>query len=153
MSEVAEADIRAALETVTAEGDSASLMAADRVQGLVVRDGNIGFSVEVDGIPPEAVTPLQQAAEAAVRAVPGVVSVTCVLTAHRGGAAPKPQPAANQGPHNSASTETPAVFGRIKQVIAVASGKGGVGKSTVAVNLAAALAASGRTVGLLDADI
>jgi ATP-binding protein involved in chromosome partitioning len=70
------------------------------------------------------------------------------LTAHR------PQQAVpNKAPHNSASTEVPEVFKRIKTVIAVASGKGGVGKSTVAVNLAAALAKAGNVTGLLDADI
>ena len=150
MSDISETQIRDALDGVTAPGDAQSLIAADRIQGLVIRDGNIGFSVEVDGLSGEAVNAVKETAEAAVRAVPGVLSVTCVLTAHKAQSAPKPK---NQGPHNSASTEIPDVFNRIKSVIAVASGKGGVGKSTVSVNLAIALAKQGKKVGLLDADI
>lgn len=151
MPDVVEADLRAALQSITAAGETQSVLAADRVQGLVIRDGHVGFSLEVDGLDPEAVTPLKDAAEAAIRNVAGVVSVTCVLTAHRsGGQAARP---AEPGLHGSARTDTPEVFGRIKKVIAVASGKGGVGKSTVAVNLAVALAAAGHTAGLLDADI
>ena len=145
MSAPVEADILDALDAITASGDAQSLVSADRVQGLVVRDGNIGFSLEVDGLPPDTLDGLQQQAESAVKKLSGVVSVTSVLTAHR-------SPPEN-APHNSASTEVPAVFKYIKTVIAVASGKGGVGKSTVAVNLAAALARAGNQTGLLDADI
>lgn len=147
-SKLHEQDIRDALDSVTAPGETQSLLAADRIQGLVLRNGNIGFSIEVDGLAPNGLDALKQQAEAAVLNLPGVVSVTCVLTAHRNAEKAPPK-----GPHNSASTEVPDVFNRIKAVIAVASGKGGVGKSTVAVNLAAALAATGKTTGLLDADI
>lgn len=150
MSQVTDEHIRAALDAVIAPGEQSSLIASDRIQGLVNRDGNIGFSIEVDGLTPDAVTAVKETAEAAVRAIAGVLSVTCVLTAHK--QAPKEKPK-NNGPHNSASTEVPAVFARIKSVIAVASGKGGVGKSTVSVNLAIALAKQGKKVGLLDADI
>ena len=149
MSALAEVDILSALDTLTASGEAQSLVAADRVQGLVIRDGNIGFSLEVDGLPPETRDDLKQQAEAAVQKLSGVVLVTCVLTAHR----PAGASGTAKAPHNSASTEVPAVFKRIKTVIAVASGKGGVGKSTVAVNLAAALAKAGTITGLLDADI
>lgn len=150
MSTVSEQQIRDALNAVIAPGEEQSLVAADRIQGLVMRDGNVGFSIEVDGLAGEAVNAVKETAEAAVRAVPGVLSVTCVLTAHKPQSAEKPK---NNGPHNSASTEVPKVFDRIKSVIAVASGKGGVGKSTVSVNLAVALAKQGKRVGLLDADI
>ena len=150
MSKITEQDIRKALDGIIAPGEEQSLIAADRIQGLVIRDGNIGFSIEVDGLAGEAVNAVKETAEAAVRAVPGVLSVTCVLTAHKAQRAEKPT---NNGPHNSASTEVPKVFDRIKAVIAVASGKGGVGKSTVSVNLAVALAKQGKRVGLLDADI
>lgn len=150
MSKITEQDIRKALDGIIAPGEEQSLIAADRIQGLVIRDGNIGFSIEVDGLAGEAVNAVKETAEAAVRAVPGVLSVTCVLTAHKAQRAEKPT---NNSPHNSASTEVPKVFDRIKAVIAVASGKGGVGKSTVSVNLAVALAKQGERVGLLDADI
>lgn len=147
-AQLAEIDILSALDAVTAAGEAQSLVAADRIQGLVVRDGNIGFSIEVDGLAPDGLEAVKQQAEAAVQKLDGVLSVTCVLTAHR-----PQEAAAAKAPHNSASTEVPTVFKRIKTVIAVASGKGGVGKSTVAVNLAAALAKAGNATGLLDADI
>ncbi|HAT08524.1 MAG TPA: hypothetical protein DCS39_04640 [Rhodobiaceae bacterium] len=145
MSELVEKDILAALDAITASGDTQSLIAADRVQGLVLRDGNIGFSIEVDGLAPETLNGLKAQAEKAVKNLSNVVSVTCILTAHRR-TQEKPL-------HNSTNTEIPTVFKRIKTVIAVASGKGGVGKSTVAINLATALAKAGNTTGLLDADI
>lgn len=155
MSAADKAEILAALDAIIADGETQSLVSADRVQGVVARDGNIGFSIEVDGLPPEAMDDLKKRAEAAVQNLPGIVSVTCVLTSHRPAqdAPPKNKRPKNNGPHNSASTEVPEVFKRIKTVIAVASGKGGVGKSTIAVNLAAALAKAGNATGLLDADI
>lgn len=153
MSSITEEQIRGALDGVIAPGEEQSLIGADRVQGLVIRDGNIGFSIEVDGLAGEAVNAVKETAEAAVRALPGVLSVTCVLTAHKASKAAVAEKPKNNGPHNSASTEVPKVFERIKSVIAVASGKGGVGKSTVSVNLAVALAKQGKKVGLLDADI
>ena len=149
MSTAERDDILHALSHVTANGETQSLVAADRIQGVVVRDGNVGFSIEVDGLAADYLDALKQQAEKAVSALPGVLSVTCVLTAHKPASADKTP----NGPHNSASTDVPDVFNRIKTVIAVASGKGGVGKSTIAVNLAAALAAQGQVTGLLDADI
>ena len=78
---------------------------------------------------------------------PGILSVTAVLTAHRG------KPAQPQRAHAAHAASSPAGIPGVGSIIAVASGKGGVGKSTVAVNLALGLARQGLKVGLLDADI
>jgi ATP-binding protein involved in chromosome partitioning len=130
-----------ALRTIVDPASGRDLVAADLVQGLTVRDGHVGFAIEVPGARGREAEPLRQAAEAAVAMLPGVLSVTAVLTAHQ--TPPKP---AVQRPQ-------PIGLPGVGAVIAVASGKGGVGKSTVALNLALGLARLGLKTGLLDADI
>jgi ATP-binding protein involved in chromosome partitioning len=122
-----------------------SVLAVERVQGLQVgADGDVLFSIIVDPSKGTEMEDLRQKAEQVVLSVKGVKNVTAILTAE------KLASAAND-PHGM--NKNPPLSLPIKKIIAVASGKGGVGKSTVAVNLAAALAKSGRSVGLLDADI
>jgi ATP-binding protein involved in chromosome partitioning len=140
-----ETAVRAALDSVRDPATGAGLIASGRVSGLVVREdmGRVGFVLETaSGAADE---PLRAAAEAAVAATPGVVAVTAVLTAHADTAPARSPPPQQQQPPKSTR---PA-----RAIVAVASAKGGVGKSTVAVNLAVAAARQGLRVGLLDADV
>ncbi len=161
-----EQEIVAALSGVNDPDRNADVVTLGIVQGLQIEDGVVRFALEIDPREAEAKEPLRMACIDAVRKLPGVVKVVAVLTAHSDSMADRPT--TSQRPTNgSAETaqtnlrpqigqapaaDKPGIPG-VRQVIAVASGKGGVGKSTTAVNLALALAANGRRVGLLDADI
>ena len=170
------AERSAALEALNAVRDPKSgkgLVDAGLVQGLVARDGRAGFMLEVERGDAQLYAPVREAAEAALKALPGVERAQVVLTADgaptAGGRTQEPpvppgtvrmrrntrispEAQAQVAPpeHRPPAGLNPAHVGH---VIAVASGKGGVGKSTVAVNLAAALAMLGRRTGLLDADV
>jgi ATP-binding protein involved in chromosome partitioning len=137
-----EAEIRAAAEAVAQIG---------RVGGVAAKDGAVQVSLEVDPGRAGDAGNERRAVEAALARLPGVTSATVVLTAERAAPAPPPerQPAGGAAGQTSGRIELPGV----KSIVAVASGKGGVGKSTVAVNLAVALARQGLAVGLMDSDV
>ena len=145
----------AVLQETGLEGGG-TLISRDLVRALALDEGAVRFVIEV-ATPAEAqaLSGDQARVEAALRALPGVTSVQVVMTAH--GPAAKAPPALGSGvkigQHPTPHQGGPARISGIDRIIAVGSGKGGVGKSTVASNLAVALARQGRRVGLLDADI
>ncbi|HZT20233.1 MAG TPA: iron-sulfur cluster carrier protein ApbC [Dongiaceae bacterium] len=146
MAEVSEAAVLAALRTVPDPDRGGNIVELGMISGLALREGHVAFAIEVDRARAPRLEGLRRTAEQAVERLPGVLSVSAVLTAERPGpqartaAGPRPQPA------------KPGIPG-VHAIVAVASGKGGVGKSTTAVNLALALQALGLKTGLLDADI
>ncbi|WP_448208495.1 iron-sulfur cluster carrier protein ApbC [Azospirillum sp. sgz302134] len=162
MAQVSEAQVLDVLRTVVDPERGKDIVSLGMLSGLVVRDGNVAFSIEVDPKRGAQAEPVRHAAEKAVEALPGVLSVTAVLTAHRAAGQAQPQQAHGHDhghghgghghAHGQPAEQKPLVPG-VKAIIAVASGKGGVGKSTTASNLALAMAANGLKVGLLDADI
>ncbi|GEO85086.1 MULTISPECIES: Mrp/NBP35 family ATP-binding protein [Alphaproteobacteria] len=159
MSAVTRDEVLATLKTVRGPDFEHDIVALGMVSDVFISDGKVYFSITVPAERANELEPLRQAAERAVKAMPGIRGALVSLTAERkAGAAPaaKPQPVA----HSHAPTQAPAGQRPAKQnipgigaIIAVASGKGGVGKSTTAVNLALGMKANGLKVGILDADV
>lgn len=138
-----ESEIRKALSTVKYPGYSRDIVSFGMVSGVMVQGSKIVVDLQVSSSDEQKLDELHVATARAVGALPGVTAVEVNI-------APPPQAA------HAAGSDTPPQPQRlpgVKQAVAVGSGKGGVGKTTVAVNLAVALAERGLQVGLLDADV
>ncbi len=134
--------------------DGGDLISRDFVRALSIRENNVQFVIEAPNADiARLMEPLRKMAESRVASIPGIESVQVALTAHDSAPAPKqPAPSLKIGGHPKPQAGPMKVAG-VERILAVGSGKGGVGKSTVSSNLAVALAKQGRKVGLLDADI
>jgi ATP-binding protein involved in chromosome partitioning len=156
MSKLTPEIVKKSLEHVIDRDAGVDVVSAGMISGIVIREGDVGakvgFVITIDPKDKDSKAYLRQACEAQVSGLPGVESVTAVLTAQNSEPIPpKPEAGYAQARERAVWNVTP-VEG-VKKVIAIASGKGGVGKSTTAVNLGLALVKKGLRVGLLDADI
>jgi ATP-binding protein involved in chromosome partitioning len=145
MPSVTEQDILDILRPIEDPARGESLVALGMIGGVQVREGHVTFTIEVDAARAGEYEPVRKRCEDAAFGAPGVLSATAVLTAH------SETPSA-PGPARGAPTPALGIPG-VRAIVAVASGKGGVGKSTAAVNIAVALQQQGLAVGLMDADI
>jgi ATP-binding protein involved in chromosome partitioning len=139
-------DVLAALKGVADPVGGQDIVTAGLVKALTVDGGAVRFVLEIDPARAKAMEPARAEAEARLKALAGVEKVSVVMTAHAA-APPPPELKAKAQPKG------PERIAGVDHIIAIASGKGGVGKSTVTANLATALAAEGRRVGVLDADV
>ena len=138
-----------ALKQITDPATGTDIMASGVVRALQTDDaGTVRFVMEIPPSQAQAYTEIKAQAEATLKTLPGVTSVSIVMTGHSEKAPPP-----DLKPQRKAEPKGPEKVPGVNRIIAIASGKGGVGKSTVSSNIACALAQQGRRVGLLDADV
>jgi len=150
---ISQDDILDALRRISLP-NGGDLVSNDLVRALTVEGGTVRFVIEAPTADAaRAMAAVRDAAELTVRRIEGVEQASVVLTAHGPAAPPKAPPSLRVGDHPTPGQGGPVKVSGVERIVAIGSGKGGVGKSTVASNLAVALAREGRRVGLLDADI
>lgn len=149
---ITKAEIENALARVTLP-DGRSILEHDLIRALTIDGDQVRFVIEAPNAEvAQAMGPLRDAAEQVVADLPGVGKASVALTAHGPAAKPSAPPSLKIGGHPKPQ-DGPTKPSGVQRIIAIGSGKGGVGKSTISSNLAVALARAGRKVGLLDADI
>src|SRR6185437_714793 len=164
MADASSDALRTALRTIKDPASGQDIVTAGLVETIEVRGSMVHATLLTDRAHAQAMEPVSREAEAVLKRQPGVTNATAILTAHRAAAAPSPsappagRPSGQQHGHqhghqHGGQQKPPLLLPDVKAIVAVASGKGGVGKSTVAVNLAVSLARQGHRTGLLDADI
>ncbi|GMG84228.1 Mrp/NBP35 family ATP-binding protein [Paralimibaculum aggregatum] len=153
-------EVVAALARIVDPGTGKDLIAADMAKAISVSGDSVSFVIEVDPARGAEMEPVRAAAAAAVEALPGVARVSAILTAHSAEPQPSrtstpkgPPPDLGTGGRRKPAQPADKRIPGVDRIVPIASGKGGVGKSTVSANLAVALAAQGKRVGLLDADV
>jgi ATP-binding protein involved in chromosome partitioning len=145
--------LREALRSVADPASGTDIVAAGLVEGIELRGSLVQVALLTDRAHAGAMEPVRRAVEALLARQPGITNASVVLTAHKAPAPAAPAAAGHVHGPGHGGQKPPLLLPEVKAIVAVASGKGGVGKSTVAVNLAVSLARQGLRTGLLDADI